>query len=349
MSSSASNAANAPAPGTPVTPERIMQFMWGYAPTLMLETAVKTGIFDRLAKGPATVVSVAGDLGLDARGARMLMEGLLGFQFLERDVGGMYRNGPEAAKFLVKDSPASLAGLISHNSRDHLPAWLGLESAVRSGKPVHHAVNREGDGTEFFRGLVADIFPMSFPPAKALQAHLRLAEATTPVRVLDLAAGAGAWGIALAHGAPQVQVTAVDWRGILPVLEQHAQRFSVADRVQMVAGDLLTAGFGSRHDLAVLGHILHSEGEARSRQLLAKVAAAVAPGGTIAIAEFLVDEDRRGPVNGLIFALNMLVNTDQGDTFSLATISGWLSEAGFKDVRTLPAPGPSPLILATRS
>ena len=73
-----------------------------------------------------------------------------------------------------------------------------------------------------------------------------------------------------------------------------------------------------------------------------------APGGTIAIAEFLVDTDRRGPLNGLIFAVNMLVNTEHGNTYSFDEIAGWLTEAGFTNPRQLPGPGPSPLILATR-
>ncbi len=100
--------------------------------------------------------------------------------------------------------------------------------------------------------------------------------------------------------------------------------------------------------MATLGHILHSEGAARSRALLHKTFQALAPGGTIVIAEFLVNDDRTGPVNGLFFAVNMLVNTDQGDTYSFNEISAWLREAGFVNPRTLDAPGPSPLILATR-
>ena len=68
----------------------------------------------------------------------------------------------------------------------------------------------------------------------------------------------------------------------------------------------------------------------------------------IAIQEFLVNRQRTGPLNGVIFAVNMLVNTTQGDTFTFPEISGWLREAGFKNARTLDAPGPSPLILATK-
>ena len=84
----------------------------------------------------------------------------------------------------------------------------------------------------------------------------------------------------------------------------------------------LQADFGNSHQVATLGHILHSEGIERSRALLRRTHAALAPGGTIAIAEFLVDADRRGPLNGLIFAVNMLVNTESGNTYSFDEIAG---------------------------
>jgi hypothetical protein len=144
-------------------------------------------------------------------------------------------------------------------------------------------------------------------------------------------------------------VTAVDWAGVIPITQKVTARLGVADRFRFVEGDLLESDFGSGHKIAIAGHILHSEGEERSRLLLKKTFEALAPGGTIAIAEILVDADRKGPLPALIFAVNMLVNSDQGDAFSLGEISGWLREAGFSNVRTVEAPGlASLLILATK-
>jgi hypothetical protein len=141
----------------------------------------------------------------------------------------------------------------------------------------------------------------------------------------------------------------VDWPGVLPVTERVAERHGVADRFTFVAGDLDSADFGKGHQIAALGHILHSEGIERSKALLKKTFAALAPGGTIAIAEWLVNDDRNGPPPGLIFAVNMLVNTEHGDTFSFAEISRWLSAAGFVNPRLVDElQCPSPLILATK-
>jgi 3-hydroxy-5-methyl-1-naphthoate 3-O-methyltransferase len=188
---------------------------------------------------------------------------------------------------------------------------------------------------------------MNYPIARELAGHLALASGG-PATVLDLAAGSGVWSIALAQSAQQVRVTAVDWPEVIDVTRKTTAKFGLEDRYTFVAGDLLKADFGSGHSVATLGHILHSEGERRSKSLLAKTFEALAPGGTIAIAEFLVDADKRGPLGGLFFAVNMLVNTDEGDTYSFEQISEWLIEAGFVEPRVLAVKGPSPLILATK-
>ena len=166
--------------------------------------------------------------------------------------------------------------------------------------------------------------------------------------MLDIGAGSGVWGIALAQPSPLVHVTAVDWERVLATTKRTVARFKLEDRFRFVPGDMLEADFGSNYAVAVLGHILHSEGVERSKTLLRRVNNALGPGGTIAIAEFLVNAERTGPPQGLIFGVNMLVHTEQGGTYSFEEISEWLRESGFKNMRLLDAPGPSPLILAEK-
>ena len=127
---------------------------------------------------------------------------------------------------------------------------------VATGLPAG-AVNQQTTGSDFFAQFVNDIFPMSYHVAQELAAHLNLNGATS---VLDLAAGSGVWGIALAQSSAQVRVTAVDWAGVIPVTRNTVARFGLADRFSFVEGDLLQADFGSGHSVATLGHILHSEG-----------------------------------------------------------------------------------------
>jgi SAM-dependent methyltransferase len=274
------------------------------------------------------------------------MNVLAGLELLAKDGQGRFSLTPESAAFLVSTKPGFFGGLIRRTSGDLIPKFLGLNEIVATGKPIR-SVNENNTGTAFFQQLVADLYPTNNAPAQALAKHLDLNKARKPARVLDLAAGSGVWGIALAQSSDRVRVSAVDWPGVLPVTRSFVERFGLADRFSFIEGDIGEVDFGTNYSVATLGHILHSEGEERSRSLLAKTFNALEPGGTIAIAEFLVNADRTGPLMGLIFAVNMLVNTDKGDTYSFEEISKWLRDAGFTNPRTLDAPGPSPLILAT--
>jgi ubiquinone/menaquinone biosynthesis C-methylase UbiE len=321
--------------------------MWAYAPPLIMEAAIRNRVFDTLDAGPKTVEEVAASTGASTRGLRAILNTLVGLELLTKEPGDRYGLTPESATYLVRGKPRFLGGMIQHTSTQLVPKWLQLGEIVRTGKPAV-SVNQEGDGAAFFQEFVEDLFPFNYAAARRLAVALDVANAAGAVRVLDLAAGSGVWSIALAQQSPHVEVWAVDWPAVLPATRRTAEKHGVADRFHYVEGDLLTADFGAGFQVAVLGHILHSEGEERSRALLKKSFAALAPGGTIAIAEFLVDEGRTSPLRGLIFAVNMLVNTDRGDTFTLAEIGGWLTEAGFRAVRTVETSGPSPLILADK-
>jgi 2-polyprenyl-3-methyl-5-hydroxy-6-metoxy-1,4-benzoquinol methylase len=318
----------------------------GYEPALILEAGVRVGVFDVLDDRPLTLAEVVGRTGASERGLRALLNALVGLRLLVR-YGERYALTDESAAYLVSTKPTYQGQMCKHVSRHLLPRWMRLTEAVRTGEPSR-AVNEQGDGAAYFREFVEDIFPMSYDAAKALAAELGVARSTGPVSVLDLAAGSGVWGVALAEASPRVVVTAVDWAAVLPVTRKVAERHGVLGRFRFVEGDLHEADFGHGHHVATLGHILHSEGEPRSRLLLRKTFEAMAPGGTVVIAEFIAGEDRTDPPDALIFAVTMLVNTEEGGTFTLSEMASWLKEAGFVDVRELDAPGPAPLILATK-
>jgi ubiquinone/menaquinone biosynthesis C-methylase UbiE len=331
----------------PVTPERIMQFAWGYVPPLLLEAAIRHRIFDLLDAGPKTVLEIKKETGASERGLTAVMNALVGLDFLAKDKGGYFSLTPESSTFLVSTKPGFMGGMIRHGSEQLIPKWLQLNKIVMTGEP-DAAVNKEALGGDFFQHFVNDIFPLSYPAAQVLSRHYNSNGAVPAARVLDLAAGSGVWGIAMAQASEKVSVTAVDWPEVIPVTRKTVTSFGLVDRFSFVEGDLLQVDFGSGHNLATLGHILHSEGSERSQALLKKTFQALASGGTISIAEFLVNADRTGPLNALFFAVNMLVNTESGDTYSFEEISSWLEAAGFTDARKLDAPGPSPLILATK-
>jgi len=330
-----------------LTPERLQQFGFAYAPPLIISAAVNNKVFDALESGAKTVEQVKKETGASARGLRAIMDALVGLELLKKDRQLRYSLAPESHAFLISEKPGTLAGFFGSILPVMISRWLRLTDVVRDGRPAV-AVNQETEGTEFFSQLVETIIPMSYAAAQKLADHLKIAKAKEQVRVIDLAAGSGIWGIAVARKSPRVRVTAVDWAGMIPTTKRITEKFGVRDRFDFIEGDLSEVNFGSDYNIATLGHILHSEGEERSQQLLKKAFRSLKSGGTIAIAEWLVNDDRTKPLPSLMFSVQMLVNTEKGDTFSFNEVKKWLEDAGFKRVRKLEAPGPSPLILATK-
>jgi 3-hydroxy-5-methyl-1-naphthoate 3-O-methyltransferase len=323
-----------------------MQFAWGYAPTLIIEAAVQHRVFDLLDESPKTIKELARKSGASERGLTAIANALVGLNFLSRK-GERYQLTAESAAFLVSSKPAFLGGIYKHMSSQILPRWLELDRVVRTGKPAI-AVNSPKSSAKFFAHFVEALFPMGYHAAQLLGEHLKISQSKKPVSVLDIAAGSGVWGIALAQQSPLVHISAVDWPDVLKVTKKVAKRCGVGNRLTGIPGDILKADFGSKHQIATLGHILHSEGRERSQRLLRKVFKALAPGGTIMISEFVPNDARTGPPAPLLFAVNMLVNTTDGDTFTFAEMSQWLREAGFKNPRALDVQSHSPLILATK-
>jgi precorrin-6B methylase 2 len=335
-------------PRTAPTPQRIAELAWGYVPPLVIEAAIHHRIFDILDNGPGTIEQLHKVNGASLRGLSAVMNALVSLELLVKDHAGRFSLTPESSAFLVSTSPGFQGGLLARCSQHVLPKWLRLNDTVATGKPVT-PVNQQAPGTAFFRGLVSDLFPVSYSAAKALANHLLESTLTREGdTALDLAAGSGVWGIALAQTSPSIRVTAVDWPEVVSVTRETTARFGVSDRFTFIEGDLKQVDFGRGYAVAMLGHILHSEGELRSRALLEKTYESLLAGGTIVIAEVLVNAERTGPLNGLFFALNMLLNTDEGNTYSFEDISTWLSDAGFVHPRMLDVSGPSPLILATK-
>jgi len=329
-----------------VSPERVLQFVWGYAPTLIIQSAVQHRVFDLLDESPKTIKDLAKKSGASERGLTAIANALVGLNFLSRK-GDRYQLTPESAAFLVSGKPGFLGEIYRHMTAQIIPKWMELNKVVRTGKPAM-TVNSPKPGAAFFVQFVEALFPMGYHAAQMLGEHLKISQTKKPVSVLDIAAGSGVWGIALAQQSPLVRISAVDWPDVLKVTKKVAKRHGVGNRLTGIPGDILKADFGSNHQVATLGHILHSEGRERSRRLLRKVFKALAPGGTIVIGEFVPNDTRTGPPAPLMFAVNMLVSTTDGDTFTFAEMSQWLREAGFKNPRTLDVHSHSPLILATK-
>ena len=333
-------------PSTSVTSKRLLEFGFGFAPALIIDTAVKYYIFDALDHGPKTLKEIHAATGASQRGLRAILNALVALQLLEKDARGLFSLTPESAAFLLRSQPNYQGGLFRHVSNRLIPNWLQLSEVLGSGLPVA-AANPEKQAA-YYQEFVEDLFGFNHAAAQALAEILEISKISELISVLDLAAGSGVWGIALAQRSYMVRVQAVDFPAVIPITQKVAKRCGVENQFTYTEGDLATADFGSGHHIALLGHILHSQGMAESRALIRKTYAALAPGATIVIADCLTNTDRTAPLFPLLFAVSMLVHTKDGDTFSFEEIRSWLEESGFADARLVNVPAVSPLVLATK-
>jgi ubiquinone/menaquinone biosynthesis C-methylase UbiE len=316
-----------------------------FAASRILAAGVRLDLFSRIAAGRKTLADLAWATGASERGLRMLLDALAALELLTRDEG-RYRLPPHSARYLVRDSDDYMGAFLEDDGL--WKSWEKLDEAVRTGRPPR-AVERQAEAERFFPVLIRSLHVLNREPARRAAAALALGTERQGVRVLDVACGSGVWGIAAAEADPAARVTFQDYPGVLEHTRRYAQRHGVAGRSDYLAGDLKAADFGeAAYDVALLGNIVHSEGEASSRDLFRRLHRALRPQGRLVVIDLIPNEERSGPPRELIFALNMLVNTEHGDTYTLAEYTAWLTEAGFVCVETADVGSPSPLVVGIK-
>lgn len=325
-----------------LSPEPLVQMHWAFAGTRVLTAAVQLHVFSYLAAGNATPKEVARAAEANERGIRMLLNALVGFQLLTK-AGDRYELTPLASQYLVRESPSYLGGLI--DNEDVLEPWQHLTEVIRTGTPFHRVENQQ-TADQFFPRLVRALHVMNGEPARRAAEVLCGANGRPGMRVLDVACGSGVWGIAVADADPRACITAQDYPRMLDLTREFLNRHGVADRYDFLPGDLKQIDLGGHQfDLALLGNIVHSEGEQSSRDLFKRLFRAMRSRGRIAIMDMIPNDDRTGPVFTLLFALNMLVHTEAGDTYTLREYTAWLKEAGFRRIETADIGSHSPMII----
>ncbi len=330
----------------PLSPAMVMGDINGAWRTQALAAAVQLGVFQHIAEGRRTAKEITAAAGASPRGMTTLLDALTAIGYLRKS-GGRYGLAPVSAAFLVPGGKAYLgafAQALSHT----WDAWKHLSEAVRSGQPAE-TVNVAAKGKEFFPKLVGSIFPGNYAASTVAVSRFPEKERRKIHRILDVAAGSGAWSLAFAKAIPEARVTTLDFPEITPITRGYAEKLGVAARYEYLEGDLRELDFGrDSYDLVILGHIIHSEGEARGMELLKKSYAALRPGGKLLIAEFVPNDARTGPAMPLLFGLNMLLQTENGGVFTLREYRAWLKAIGFRSTSTIPVPPPSTVILATK-
>jgi SAM-dependent methyltransferase len=325
-----------------LSPDLFVDAVTSYHKTAAMTAALDLGLFTAIAEGADTPTALAAKVGAAERGARILADYLTIQGFMTK-TDGVYALTPSSATFLDRRSPAYLGSAPDFLASPEFRTLVFADPAgvVRSGGSIGLANLRPDDPIwiKFARAMA----PLVTPTARAF-ADLVSAWPTLPMKVLDIAAGHGVFGISIALAAPAVQVTALDWAGVLDVARANAEKFGVADRFQEIAGSAFDVDWGEGYDLILLPNFLHHFDPEACAELLKKVRRALAAGGRAFAIDFVPNPDRVSPPRPAMFALVMLFSTPHGDAYTLAEFDAMGQQAGFRGIISAPLP-PAPYTL----
>ena len=321
----------------PLTPGLIFEMLQAHQRTAALKAAIDLDAFRAVGEGPGDVASIARHCAASERGIRILCDFLtISGVLVKQD--GCYRHTPASAAFLDPRSPSCLASIAQFLGNPAMrEPYDHLAQIVRTGRtvmPDDGSVEPENPiWVQFAEAMAPMMAPMVGPlGAVVLEGHTGL------MRVLDIAAGHGLFGIGIAKQNPQARVTGLDWAPVLRVALDNARKAGVHDRYDMLPGSAFEVDFGGPYDAVLLTNFLHHFDRRTCVGLLQKVHAALRTGGRAATLEFVPNEDRVSPPIPAAFSMTMLTSTPAGDAYTLSELTAMYHEAGFGGITAHPIP-----------
>jgi SAM-dependent methyltransferase len=330
-------------------PELFFTTATAYQRTAALLGALELDLFTAIAEGHAAAPALADRVKASVRGVRILCDYLTTLGFVTRD-GERYALTPDSAAFLDRRSAGYLGAATSFIASPYLAeGFRDVAGAVRLGGTTMSAGGTMAPGHPVWTEFAREMYPTAALPAGLLAARLEV-DGSRTVRVLDVAAGHGAFGIALAERHASVEVTALDWADVVAVAARHADARGVGARYRTIAGSAFDADWGGGYDVVLLANFLHHFDAAACETLLARAAAALAPAGRVVLVEFVPNDDRVTPPAAAGFALVMLCTTAAGDAYTFGEYARMLAAAGVarSELLALP-PSTQAAIVAQRS
>lgn len=311
------------------TGEHVLALMRGYQVPCVLAAAADLDVFNALAGEPLPAAALAGKLACDVRGMTILLDALAATGLLQK-TAARYAVPPPLAPLLVDDSPQSVAPMLRHQA-NCLRRWAQLPWVVRSGAPAERVPSLRGEEAdqEAFIGAMHAI-------AKAVAGPLIREINPGGFRcVLDVGGASGTWTLAWLEAEPAARAILFDLPAVIPLAQTRLTASGFAGRITLVAGDFERDPLPGGADLAWVSAIIHQNSRVQNRDLFRRLATALEPGGRVLIRDIVLEEDRTAPVAGTLFAVNMLVATPGGNSYTLGEIREDLTSAGFADVRLI--------------
>jgi SAM-dependent methyltransferase len=316
-------------------PGRLLELSGVYWQTCTLHAAVKLAVFTCIGDRSFSAGAVAASIGADARATAALLNALAAMGLLEKS-GDEFSNTAAGRSYLVKTAPGYIGHMILHH-HNLMASWARLNQGVLSGKPVRPQVSHSDDATQRENFLMG-MFNNSMLLAPQIVDLVDLADRR---QLLDLGGGPGTYSIQFCLKNPQLKATVFDLPTTRPFAEKTIARFDVAGRVAFASGDYNVDAIAGSYDVVWLSHILHAEGPASCRKLLSKAVRALSPGGRILVHDFFLDDSMAAPLFPALFALNMLLATESGRSYTENQVIEMLAGCGVKEIERLDFIGPT--------
>jgi SAM-dependent methyltransferase len=305
----------------------------------VLLTAVELNVFTVLGLEGLESEEAAERVGADPRALDRLLNVLAGLGLVRKD-GGLFRNTEAAQRYLNAESPEFLSGL-SHTN-NVFASWATLTEAVRRGTRVRDRGERDPAATQAF---IEAMHRRARGSADLLAKALDLPGAR---RMLDVGGGSGIYSMAFCRANAELSAVVLDLPQVTPLTRSYVAAEGLSGRVTTQDGDYHEADFGQGFDFILFSAVAHINAPEENRALVRRAARALNPGGRVAVQDFLMDEDRVGPLHGAFFALNMLVNTERGDTYTESEVRAWMEAAGLSDIARLDPGGEAALVIGRK-
>jgi len=313
-------------------PAELMEIVNGFRLSRIILTAYELNIFDHLAGRSCSSRDIASLINADPRATDRLMNVAVALGLLEKK-HGLFINSGFAEKFLVSSSPDFFGGM--RHTADLWRKWDTLTKVIRKGSAVDMEDNFNERGTNWIEAFIAAMHTRGVSQGRELALELDLSKTR---RSLDVGGGSGAFTFAFIEKNPDIRAVIFDLPNVVPVTQKYIDRVDLNARVATLAGNYLTDDLGQGFDLVLMSAIIHINDPLENRELIKKGADALEPGGQLVIMDHLMNEDRTEPLQGAVFAINMLVGTKHGDTYTIDEIRGWMQDAGLKDINTINTP-----------
>jgi 2-polyprenyl-3-methyl-5-hydroxy-6-metoxy-1,4-benzoquinol methylase len=326
--------------------EVVFDALNGYQRSMAIKGAIELALFTHIADGATSAAEIAKRCLASERGVRILCDFLVVHRFLTKN-GGNYGLSAETGVFLNQRSPAYLGSMATFLlNQTNIENFSDVAAVVRKG-----GTTRTEHGHQEPDSPIWVEFARSMAPMAAMEGHMIapiVAEMGRPIKVLDIAAGHGLYGINIAMVNPQAEIFAADWKKVLEVALENARKAGVADRYHTLPGSAFEVDFGNGFDLVLLTNFLHHFDRPTNVKLLKKIRAALKQGGKVATLEFVPNDDRVSPPSAATFSFIMLGNTEGGDAYTFRELDAMFREAGFGESRMQDLP-PTPQRLIVTS